>query len=205
MTKAAKKEGVPPSFAAVVGELSRLPGVGEKSAERLAFYLLNQPPSATRSLADALNCLHERVRYCKICHNLAEGDLCRICGMPKRSEAEVVVVEMPQDLMRIEETCDFRGRYHVLGGRFAPLEGIFPDNLNIESLRRRLRSGEVKELILALNPTSEGEATAELLRREFQNLPVRITRLATGLPHGSELGWVSRSALTDAFRYRREA
>lgn len=196
----------PPAFERAVQELARLPGVGEKTAERLAYHLLGQSPGIARSLAQALEDLVQETRECVECHHFAEGTLCRICENPKRSIAQICVVEMPQDLIRFEQILDYRGRYHVLGGRFAPLEGVFPENLNLDTLVRRIKSGGVEEVILALNPNTEGEATAELVTRTLEPHlgDITITRLATGLPHGAEIGFAGRGVLQDAFHRRTE-
>lgn len=195
----------PPSFEKAVKELSRLPGVGERTAERLAFYLLGQPSAQLKSLVKALDGLGEQTRECRRCHHLCEGELCRICSDEKRSSQVICVVEMPQDLLRIEQNCDYRGRYHILGGRYSPLEGVFPEDLNLDTLLLRLRDPQVEELILALNPNTEGEATCELISRSLMGkMGLKITRLATGLPHGAEIGYSGKGVLRDAFAFRRE-
>lgn len=195
----------PPSFERAVQELARLPGVGERTAERLAFYLLGQPPHQLGNLVEALGALGRQTRECRRCHHLCEGEFCSICEDDRRSRSVICVVEMPQDLLRIEQNCDFRGVYHVLGGRYSPLEGMFPEDLNLDTLVRRVRDPEVEELILALNPNTEGEATCELISRSCaSSRGVKITRLATGLPHGAEIGYSGRGVLRDAFAFRRE-
>jgi recombination protein RecR len=193
-----------PSFQNAIQELSRLPGIGLKTAERLVFHLIKQPKSQTDLLSDAIKALGTEVQYCKVCHNLSTGDECSICQDPRRNERQVLVVEMPQDLFRFEEHCDYQGRYHVLGGRYAPLEGLFPEDLNLDTLVRRLQTGTIEELILALNPTTEGEATCEWLKRELKKFSINITRLATGLPQGTEIEFSGRRALRDAFAFRRD-
>lgn len=197
------KAKAPPSFDSAVRELSLLPGIGEKTASRLAFHLLRQPPSRLEELGRAIMELGRETRQCRICHNLSHAELCAICSSPARTEAEICVVEIPQDLYRLEECCDFTGKYHVLGGRYAPLDGMFPEDLHLESLVRRIRNGETREVILAMNPNAEGEATCELIRQRLSPFRVSVTRLATGLPHGAEIDWVGRRALQDAFDHRR--
>lgn len=193
-----------PSFQNAIHELSRLPGIGIKTAERLVFHLIKQPQTTTEHLADSIRALGTEVQYCLTCHNLSHGNECSICTNPKRDDEQIIVVEMPQDLFRFEEHCDFRGKYHILGGRYAPLEGLFPEDLNLDTLVRRLKHGMTKEVILALNPTTEGEATCEWLRRELKIFNIAITRLATGLPQGMEIEFSGRRALRDALAYRRE-
>ncbi len=195
--------GAPEAFSRAVAELARLPGIGEKTAERLAFHLLSRPAAQSASLAAALSKLRERTRFCSVCHNLTEDELCAICADPARGEETVCVVEMPQDLQRLEAAVDYSGRYHVLGGCFAPLEGQFAEDLNLDSLARRARSGSVREIILALNPNTEGEATSELVARRLQGAGVSLTRLATGIPQGALIQWASRGSLQDAFSFRR--
>jgi len=194
----------PEPFLRLVRELARLPGIGEKTAERLAFHLLRRPPGELRVLAEAVNGLQSGLRECRVCHNLSEGELCRICSDARRDETLICVVEMPPDLYRLEEACDYRGRYHVLGGRWAPLDGVFPEDLNLDSLGRRARASGVREVILALSPTTEGEATCGLVTRALSGISAKVSRLAVGLPAGAELGWVGRSSLQDALRFRRE-
>lgn len=185
--------------------MARLPGIGERTAERLAFYLLGQPSHRLESLAQALSALGQQTRECRRCHHFCEGSLCSICQDERRSPKSICVVEMPQDLLRIEQNCDYRGLYHILGGRYSPLEGVFPEDLNIDTLARRVVEPQVEEVILALNPNTEGEATVELIRRELsRHRGLRITRLATGLPHGAEIGYSANGVLRDAFAHRRE-
>lgn len=188
-----------------VHELARLPGIGEKTAEKLIFHLLHQPEARVQELASALGDLRGRTVECSRCHNLAEIELCDICTDPRRDPTQLLVVEMPQDLHRFERHCDWRGLYHVLGGRYSPLEGIYPEDLNIDHLERRVRQEGISEVVLATSPNAEGEATTALLRSRLEHHKnLKLTRLATGLPQGAELAWVSRSVLQDALHFRRK-
>lgn len=199
-------QSTPKPFERAVSELAKLPGLGEKTAERLAFHLLGQGPSRIEALARALEGLQKNTNECTQCHHLCEGRLCSFCEDPKRDATKICVVELPQDLVRIEDVCDYNGLYHVLGGRYAPLEGIFPEDLNLDSLRQRIASGKVSELILALNPNTEGEATCDLITKSMtSHRNLSITRLATGMPRGSEIGFSGRSVLRDALAHRRQA
>jgi recombination protein RecR len=156
-------------------------------------------------LVDALDGLQRHTRECLQCHHLCEDTLCSFCSNPKRDESKICIVELPQDLVRIEDVCDYDGLYHVLGGRYAPLEGIFPEDLNIKTLIQRVAGGHVSELVLALNPNTEGEATCDLITRSMTPYrSLKLTRLATGLPRGSEIGFSGRSVLRDALAHRRE-
>jgi recombination protein RecR len=192
------------AFNNAVAELSRLPGIGEKTAERLVFYLLKQSDGQVQSLAKAISELPQNTKHCRYCHNLCDGDVCHICSNVKRENGQLCVIEMPQDLARIEGTCDYRGKYHVLGGRYAPLEGMFPEDLNIDTLLRRLDREKIEEIILAINPNTEGEATCELIMQSLNSHSVKVSRLATGMAYGSELEWSSRGAIRDAFSFRRD-
>lgn len=198
------KPTVPTSFYLAVQEFSKLPGIGEKTAERLVFHLLKQSHDQIRALGNSIVNLPEQTKECRICHNFCTEDLCHFCENPKRIETSICVVEMPQDLYILEDICDFRGRYHVLGGRYSPLEGIFPEDLNIETLIRRIKHGNVEEVILAMNPNTEGEATSELLLRSLRGLSIKVSKLATGIQHGSDIEYAGRGALRDAFQFRRE-
>lgn len=192
------------AFNNAVTELSRLPGIGEKTAERLVFYLLKQSDTQIGALSKALSELPQKTQYCKLCHNLCDSSLCAYCSDIKRENGKICVVEMPQDLARLDSICDYRGRYHVLGGRYAPLEGMFPEDLNIDTLTRRLKKENIEEVILAINPNTEGEATCELIYQTLRPFSLKISRLATGMAYGSEIEWSSRGALRDAFSFRRE-
>jgi recombination protein RecR len=187
----------------LIDELGRLPGVGPKSAQRIAFHILSTDPVDVKRLALALQRVKELVRFCTTCFNVAESEQCRICRDPRRHDEAICVVEEPKDVVAIEKTGEFRGRYHVLGGAINPLEGIGPDNLRIRELMTRLQSGEVKELILATDPNTEGEATATYLALLVKPMGLQVTRLASGLPVGGDLEYADEITLGRAFEGRR--
>lgn len=187
----------------LIDELGRLPGVGPKSAQRIAFYVLSADPADVKRLAAALHRVKELVRFCTTCYNVAESEQCRICRDPRRSDSVLCVVEEPKDVVAVEKTGEFRGRYHVLGGAINPLEGIGPDNLRIRELLARLGAGTVQELILATDPNTEGEATATYLALLVKPLGITVTRLASGLPVGGDLEYADEITLGRAFEGRR--
>jgi recombination protein RecR len=187
----------------LIDELGRLPGIGPKSAQRLAFHLLQAETADVTRLANALTRVKELVRFCSTCFNVAESEQCRICRDARRTDEIICVVEEPKDVVAIEKTGEFRGRYHVLGGAINPLEGIGPDNLRIRELLARLASGEVKELILATDPNTEGEATATYLALMVKPMGLTVTRLASGLPVGGDLEYADEITLGRAFEGRR--
>ena len=187
----------------LIDELGRLPGIGPKSAQRLAFHLLQSDTVDVQRLAAALQRVKELVRFCSICFNVAEAEQCRICRDPRRTNELICVVEEPKDVVAIERTGEFRGRYHVLGGAINPLEGIGPDNLRVRELMTRLAGGEVKELILATDPNTEGEATATYLALMVKPMGLTVTRLASGLPVGGDLEYADEVTLGRAFEGRR--
>jgi recombination protein RecR len=187
----------------LIDELGRLPGVGPKSAQRIAFFVLSADPADVDRLAVALRKVKELVRFCDTCFNVAESEQCRICRDPRRATDVLCVVEEPKDVVAIEKTGEFRGRYHVLGGAINPLEGIGPDNLRIKELMTRLGAGEVKELILATDPNTEGEATATYLALMVKPMGIAVTRLASGLPVGGDLEYADEITLGRAFEGRR--
>jgi len=187
----------------LIDELGRLPGVGPKSAQRIAFYLLSADPVDVKRLASVLTRVKEQVRFCTTCFNVAEGDQCRICRDSRRSDDVLCVVEEPKDVVAVERTGEFRGRYHVLGGAINPLEGIGPDNLRIRELMTRLADGATKELILATDPNTEGEATATYLALLVKPMGIAVTRLASGLPVGGDLEYADEITLGRAFEGRR--
>ncbi len=187
----------------LIDELGRLPGVGPKSAQRIAFHLLAADPVDVRRLADVLVEVKQRVRFCVVCGNVAEEETCRICRDPRRDGAVICVVEEPKDVVAIERTREFRGRYHVLGGAISPIEGIGPDELRIRELMTRLADGAVTEVILATDPNLEGEATATYLTRMLRPMGLRVTRLASGLPVGGDLEYADEVTLGRAFEGRR--
>ncbi len=188
----------------LIDELGQLPGVGPKSAQRIAFHLLAADPADVRRLVHALTEVQSKVRFCRICGNVSEQDECRICRDPRRDLSVVCVVEEPKDVIAIEKTREFRGRYHVLGGAISPIEGVGPDDLRVRELMVRLQDGSVTELILATDPNLEGEATATYLARMFGPMGLRITRLASGLPVGGDLEYADEVTLGRAFEGRRQ-
>ena len=187
----------------LIDELGRLPGVGPKSAQRIAFHLLAADHADVRRLAQVLTEVKDKVRFCRICGNVAEAEQCRICLDTRRDLTAICVVEEPKDVLAIEKTREFRGRYHVLGGAISPIEGIGPDDLRVKELMTRLADGEVTELILATDPNLEGEATATYLARLVKPMGLRVTRLASGLPVGGDLEYADEVTLGRAFEGRR--
>jgi recombination protein RecR len=187
----------------LIDELGRLPGVGPKGAQRIAFHLLAADPEDVRRLAAALVEVTERVRFCRTCGNVAEEDECRICRDPRRELSVICVVEEPKDVAAVEKMREYRGRYHVLGGAISPIEGVGPDDLRIKELMARLADGTVTELILATDPNLEGEATATYLARLLKPMGLRVTRPASGLPVGGDLEYADEITLGRAFEGRR--
>jgi recombination protein RecR len=187
----------------LIDELGRLPGVGPKSAQRIAFHVLAADPVDVKRLATALARVKDQIRFCVVCFNVSEAEKCRICRDPRRTDEALCVVEEPKDVVAIEKTGEFRGRYHVLGGAINPLEGIGPDNLRIRELMARLSTGEVRELILATDPNTEGEATATYLALMVKPMGISVTRLASGLPVGGDLEYADEITLGRAFEGRR--
>ncbi len=188
----------------LIEQLVRLPGIGRRSAARIAFHLARRPAAEIRSLAAAIAELPDQLVTCRVCGNLSGGELCVICADPRRERSVLCVVEQADNLAAIERTGAFRGLYHVLGGAISPLHGVGPDQLRIDALLERLAAGGVSELILATNPTVEGEATALYLARQVTTPGVRITRPATGLPVGGELDYVDQATLARALENRRD-
>ena len=187
----------------LTGELARLPGIGRKTALRLTYHLLKQPPEQSRRLGDALRTLSEKVRPCTRCFNLTEDELCLICRDPRRDAALVCVVEEASDIGAIERAGEYRGQYHVLGGRLSPLDGVTPDDLAVAPLLRRVAEGGVREVILATNPSLEGEATALYVQRQLVTYPISITRIARGLPVGGDLEYADGVTIAQALSARR--
>jgi len=187
----------------LTGELARLPGIGRKTALRLTYFLLKQPPEQSRRLADSLLALAERVRPCARCFNLTEEELCSICCDPRRDAALICAVEEAADIGAIERAGEYRGQYHVLGGRLSPLDGVTPDDLTIPQLVRRVAGGEVREVILATNPSLEGEATALYVQRQLAPYPLSVTRIARGLPVGGDLEYADGVTIAQALTARR--
>jgi recombination protein RecR len=187
----------------LIDELNRLPGVGPKSAQRIAFHLLTAEHDDVERLAATLLRVKTEVRFCAICGNVAQGEICRICADERRDPSIICVVEEPKDVVAIERTREFRGRYHVLGGAISPIDGVGPDDLRIRELLARLRDGVVTELVLATDPNLEGEATATYLSRMLRPMGLTVTRLASGLPVGGDLEYADEVTLGRAFAGRR--
>jgi recombination protein RecR len=187
----------------LIDELGRLPGIGPKSAQRIAFHILAAEPADVLRLANVMREVKEKVRFCSICGNVAEQEQCRICLDARRDLTVLCVVEEPKDVVAIEKTREFRGRYHVLGGAISPIEGIGPDDLRIRELIARLSDGAITEVILATDPNLEGEATATYLARLISPLGVAVSRLASGLPVGGDLEYADEVTLGRAFEGRR--
>ena len=187
----------------LIDELGRLPGIGPKSAQRIAFHLLAAEPVDVERLAATLQRVKAEVRFCRICGNVAESEECRICRDPRRDATIICVVEEPKDVVAVERTREFRGRYHVLGGAISPIDGVGPDDLRVRELMGRLQDGTVQELILATDPNLEGEATATYLARLVMPMGLIVTRLASGLPVGGDLEYADEVTLGRAFTGRR--
>ncbi|GGH43230.1 recombination mediator RecR [Microbacterium album] len=187
----------------LIDELGRLPGIGPKSAQRIAFHILQTPTFDVSRLSELLREVRERVRFCAICGNVSEQDTCAICRDPRRNPALICVVEDAKDVAAIERTREFRGLYHVLGGAISPIAGVGPDDLRIQQLMSRLADGTVQEVILATNPNLEGEATATYLSRLLTTLEITVSRLASGLPVGGDLEYADEVTLGRAFEGRR--
>ncbi|MBA2696899.1 MAG: recombination protein RecR [Actinobacteria bacterium] len=187
----------------LIDELGRLPGVGPRGAQRIAFHLLSTDPDDVVRLADALQQIKDKVRFCVTCGNVAEAEQCRICLDPRRDPALICVVEQSQDVQAIERTREFRGRYHVLGGSINPIGGVGPEDLRVKELMSRLADGAVTEVIIATDPDLEGEATATYLTRLLRSMQVPISRLASGLPVGGDLEYADEVTLGRAFEGRR--
>ena len=188
----------------LITELARLPGIGRKTAQRLTFHLLQQPPEIVGQLAAALVAVAERVRPCRECGNLTEDQPCAICADPRRDGTVLCVVEDASAVTLVDRATDFKGRYHVLGGRLSPLDGVGPDALRLDRLVNRVREGAVQEVILATNPSMEGEVTATYIQQLLAEHPVRVTRLARGLPMGGDLEYVDGVTLAHALVARQD-
>ncbi len=192
------------SVTRLVDEFAKLPGIGKKSAERLAYHILRIHQSEALALADAIRSVKDNVRYCGTCYNLTEQEECEICRDPKRDRTQLCVVEQPRDLIALEQPGTYHGLYHVLLGRIAPLDGVGPEQLTIESLVGRVRQGEVREVIMATNPTLEGDGTALYISSLLAGLPLEITRLARGITTGSVLEFANKEILADALAGRQK-
>jgi recombination protein RecR len=192
------------SVARVIEEFTRLPGIGRKSAERIAYHLLRVSKDDALALSNAIRDVRENVRYCSQCYNLAEGELCTICADDRRDRTTLCIVEQPRDLMALEQSGAYAGLYHVLLGRIAPLDGIGPDQLTIEALVHRVEQGGFREVIMATNPTVEGDATSLYLSNILAEYEVPVTRLARGITSGSVLEYANKEILADALSDRRK-
>lgn len=197
-------EPLPASLSRLMAEFEKLPGIGPRSADRLAFHVLKSGKDEALALASAIRDVKEQVRHCRVCYNLTEADPCPICTDPRREAGRIFVVEQPKDVHLLEATGLVRGVYHVLLGRIAPLEGVEPGDLTIDALAARVKAGGVEEVVLATNPTMEGEGTALHIKSVLAGTGVKITQLARGLPTGSQLEYASRAVLQDAIEGRRE-
>ncbi|SVA96909.1 uncharacterized protein METZ01_LOCUS149763 [marine metagenome] len=193
-----------PSLARLIHELNRLPGIGPKSAQRLAYYLIRLPNEEALALADAISAVKSNILFCNQCQNLTDSSPCSICAEPQRNQEQICIVEDPMDVLALERTHAFRGLYHVLHGVISPLNGVGPDQLKLKELFNRLTQEDVKELIIATNPTLEGEATAMYIRRQLAGQELKITHLARGLPVGGSLEYTDDLTLSRAFQGRQE-
>ena len=188
----------------LIAELSRLPGIGRKSAQRLAFFLMRQPAEEVEKLTRAITEVKEKIFYCSLCNNITESDPCYICSDTQREQSRICVVEDPSSLLTIEKTNQYRGLYHVLLGALSPLDGIGPEQLKIEGLLKRIKKGGIEEIIIATNPNVQGEATALYLAKLIKPLGIKVTRIALGLPVGSDLEYADEVTMAKAMEGRRE-
>lgn len=195
---------LPKSIERLVNEFSKLPGIGQKTASRLTFHLLKKPDLDIQMLSEAVSKLKKEVVFCSVCHNMSETDPCSICSDRNRDKTIICVVEEPLDAQALDQTGSFKGLFHILGGVISPLDGIGPEQLNVESLVNRVKNGEVKEIILATNPSLEGEATAMHIVSLIKPLGVKVTRLARGLPIGGDLEYADEITILKALEGRRE-
>jgi len=190
--------------ARLIEEFAKLPGIGGKSAQRIAFYILNMPAERAESLADAITSARENIKYCSSCMNLTDSDPCAICAGSGRDETVIMVVEDPRDMAAYEKTKEFKGRYHILHGAISPLNGVGPGDLRIKELLERIKTANPEEIIVATNPNIEGEATAMYLSRLIKPLDIKVTRIAHGLPVGGDLEYADEATLSKALEGRRE-
>lgn len=190
--------------ALLINEFAKLPGIGSKTAQRLAFYLINSPPETARKLAQVILDARDKIRFCTVCFNLTDTDFCSICRDQKRNQQIICVVQEPKDIVAIEKSQSFKGLYHSLNGALSPLDGVGPDDLTIQKLLKRLEGGQVKEIILATNSNVEGDATALYLAQLIKPLGVKVTRLAYGLPVGAHLEYTDAVTLAKALEGRQE-
>ena len=194
----------PKPLAKLINELSKLPGIGTKSAQRLAFHILSLEDAEAERLAEAITCAKREVKYCSLCGNLTDEDPCAICSDPARRDDVICVVESPRDVMAMERIKEFNGLYHVLHGVISPMEGIGPEDINLKSLIQRLQANDVKELIIATNPNIEGEATAMYIARLIKPAGIKVTRIAHGIPVGGDLEYADEVTLLKSLEGRRE-
>ena len=196
----------PKPLARMVSEFEKLPGIGPKSAQRLAFHVMRLPEEEIRALADALVALKGSIKFCKLCHNYSEGDLCDICADPRRDHSSLCVVAEPRDLIAMEKTNEFKGVYHVLQGVISPLDGVGVDKLHLKDLEQRVAEGNppVAEVILATNPTVEGNTTSMYIAPRLKPLGTKVTRIAHGMPVGGDLDYADQATIIQAFEFRRE-
>lgn len=187
----------------LIGELTKLPGIGRKTAERLAFFLLKEDESLSRGIAEALLDMRRNMKFCSVCFNMTEGDLCEICANPRRNRALICVVEEPKDIWAIEKSGSYDGVYHVLMGALSPLDGVGPENLRVRELLGRIEGGGIEELIIATDPNVEGDATALYIAKLVKPLGVPVTRIASGLPVGGDLEYADSVTLSKALSGRR--
>ncbi|MGB9588638.1 MAG: recombination mediator RecR [Armatimonadota bacterium] len=194
----------PKPLAKLVGALEKMPGIGPKSAQRLAFYILRMPDDESRLLTEAIQEVRQKITQCKICHNFADQEVCEICASDKRDKSIICVVAEPRDVIAMERTNEYTGTYHVLQGVISPMDGIGPDMLRIRELQQRIASNPIKEVILATNPTIEGDTTAMYLAGILKPLGVKVTRIAHGMPVGGDLDYADQATLIRALEGRRE-
>lgn len=192
------------SFEKLVGQFAKLPGIGVKTAQRLAYYIISRPQEEVAEFADSMLNARAKVRYCKVCGNLSEDEVCSICSSPVRDSSTICVVKDSKDAQVIEKTNEYRGLYHILGGTLAPLEGIGPDDIAVAPLLKRLSKGDVKEVILATNPDVAGEATAAYIARLIEPLGIEVTRIAHGIPVGAELEYADEVTIAKALEGRQK-
>lgn len=188
----------------LIEEFEKLPGIGSKTAQRLAFYVLNQPMEKAKKFADAIICAKEKLCYCSVCQNLSDKEVCSICDNPARDNSVICVVESPRDVIQIEHTNEFKGVYHVLHGAISPMDNVGPDDIRIKELVARIGSGEVREVIMATNPNLEGETTAMYISKLIKPFGVSVTRIAHGVPVGGELEFADEVTLSKALKWRVE-
>lgn len=192
------------SVSNLIEELSKLPGIGPKSAQRLAFHLLKISPEEAKELAEAIIQVKNKVRFCKICFNVTDQETCEYCKNPKRDDSVICIVQEPRDIVALEKTGEFRGRYHVLQGAISPIDGMGPEDIRVKELLERIKNGTVKEIIIATNPNAEGEATAMYISKLTKPLGIKVTRIASGLPVGGDLEYADEVTLGKALEGRRE-